>query len=310
MDKLIENLALPKKESRALNLTRYKAMTAPGGYFDTLKNRELIMLAELRKEFPDKYRFYTEVAKRFANSYGPLMLQKYGEYISDEKKEYLRDLGKCVRIFKPGDAVELGLIEKFPDGRPKGDGGAFAKSELGLICFTPEEEQTQAWMQGLSEEQLTIYNALIMKGNMIHETFHLLINLKDEDEYFNYQTPSGVESYHGSAGVLLNEGVVEKMATSFAQENGLLHHPALSYLHYVDLANRIEQRVGNPGTFYRTIFNRNYNELLAISMNDQEILKYHYNERLQFLEKRYGTVFNQGINVLINSSKIEPSFKQ
>ncbi len=287
MNELLEKISLTKTEERIINIPKYHVLFSEGSYYSAMLKEEQTKILEIRKQCPDDMIFYEKVAYEFANEYVPLLLQDYGIYLSPEKIDKVTKLlqGNII-ILRPGEAVEKGLIGLNENGKPSGDEGAFAKSEEGLICFTPESESSKMNMgdkTSKEKESIVLKNALRMKGTMIHETFHLLINVM-KNEYFEWQINGQEKHKLTSGGFILNEGMVEKFATVFSLRHKLCHNPALDYFIYVDLCNEIGSQLIED-QFFSLAFNNNYEDILSTVLNDEEISLYKLNERKNYLNK-------------------------
>ena len=229
-------------------------------------------LTTIRNQYSSNKEFYEALAKEFAKTYIPLMINEYG--VTDE--ELIRKLlnvasGNGIKIFNRGEAQAY--ARSFGD-TINGDVGAFKYHDM--ICFTPDSESKQ---EEVTREE-SIMNAAKMLSSMIHETLHLLIDVTRE-EHFNY----GEQSKLTSGGYVLNEGLVEMHALDFAKKYNLVHFPALFYLNNVTMC-RILKEIYGEEEFERLVFNGTYEELIPSELLEQ----YKIDERKRYFSRKGYTV--------------------
>lgn len=301
MEELIRNISLSKEEERKLNIPRYQALFVPNSYYSNMVLKEREILTNERKIYSTDEEFYTSVARQFAKQFIPLIIGDYQNQLDEETIAKLGNImnGDGLRVFLPGQAVLEGYIPVDSNGNPKGDDGAFAISKIGMIGFTPSSSNSKS-----ESEVDVITNALRMKSSMIHETFHLLIDVLME-ETFLWISGGTKNSQLTSGGFILNEGLVEKYATEFSRRHGLIHNPALDYFHYVDLCVALENKVGKEN-FKRLVFQNSYKRILESTLTPEQINLYQFHERKKYLEKRKIT----DVDFIVLDSKEEVSIKK
>jgi len=295
MEELIKRISLSKEEERKLNIPRYKELYVPNSHYADLLAKEKEYLTVERKKYATDMEFYTAIAMQFARKFIPLLISDYQRQLDEEIIQKLGNImnGKNLKIFLPGQAVAEGYIQVDDNGRPKGDDGAFAISKLGVIGFTPQSNAV-----GVSDSEV-INNALRMKGSMIHEVFHLLIDVMIE-ERFRWLKGNKEESQLTSGGFIINEGLVEKYAIEFSKRHNLLHNPSLDYFHYVDLCVAIENRVGIKDFDYMA-FHFTYKEIFQSALTMKQLNLYQLHERKKYLEKRGITNID---SILLDSKEV------
>jgi hypothetical protein len=289
MEDAIKKISLTRNEEREINIPLYKLKVMGNPYYVNIINQYRDILIEERKNYNHNIEFYKAIAQKFVKTFIPEMINDYGEYLSDEKVNKLINIanGDGLKILEQGEAVKLGLIGVDKNGRKNGDEGAFAKSDIGIIGFTPDSEISDLDLNNKTEEEkqkVAVENCLKMLGSMIHETFHIMINVTS-DEHFYWIKDGIEESQLTSGGFIINEGIVEKHAIEFAVKHCFIQNPALDYFHYVNLCNEIEQIIGT-NQFEQLSFNSKYSEILIKSMSEKEQELYKYHERKKYLEKR------------------------
>ena len=236
-------------------------------------------LKSMREHYDSNKAFYTEVARLFAQTYIPLMIQEY-EITNEElvAKLYNVASGNGIKIFNKGEAQRY--VESFGE-QINGDIGAFKFHDT--ICFTPDSESKTS--EVTSEE--SIMNATRMLSAMIHETFHIIIDVTKE-EYFNYEN----ESKLTSGGTILNEGLVEIHALDFAKKYNLIHLPALYYLNNVRICKEIKNLLGKE-EFEKLTFNGTYEELIP----NELLVQYKEAERIRYFSRKGYTVDSSKIDL-------------
>lgn len=318
METLINKISLTRDEMIRVNGDKFMTIRNTQ-YYNMLKNLRVILFEE-RKKYSSDIDFYRSIALQFANAYIPQMINDYGNVLSEETIQKLKNIsnGDGLKIFNPGEAIKQGYISVNANGKPSGDDGAFAKSDLGMIGFTPESESSKIDFSQLNIEELckkfpeldkynlsklsvdeikqlvTIENAVKMLTSMIHETFHLLINVR-KDERFYWVEDGKMKHQLTSGGFIIDEGLVDKYATDFANKYGFYHLPSFFYMDFVDLCNEIESRFGKH-EFDELAFSSTYDEILGKSLTPEEYKLYQYNERKKYLQKRTGS----SVDIILN----------
>ena len=308
MDILINNLSLSKQEMIASNGKEFENLrdTKYSGMLNELRN----MLFEERKKYDSDIEFYQNIAHQFACVYIPQLKKDYGDFLSVETIQKLDNIieGKGLMVLNPGDAVKQKLVSTNANGMPNGDVGAFARPDMGIIGFTPESESSRIDFSHLNINELyrkfpklkeydlskltqdqirkliTIENAVKMIVSMIHETFHLLIGVK-KIERFYYNEEGTLKNKLTSGGFILDEGLVDKLATDFANRHGFYHMPGFFYMDYVKLCDALEERIGSK-EFNNLAFNCTYDKILSQILTPDEFRLYQFNERKKYFEKR------------------------
>lgn len=277
---------MTKEEERKKNIPRYKALFSPNSYYSNIVTNELSFLSSEVVKYDNSINFYRAVALQFVHQYIPLLIMEYKNRLDDVTIEKLLNImnGEGLKIFLPNQAVLEGYIQKDSNGNKKGDDGAFSISELGIIGFTPETSLISDEIPLEDRRKQMVNNALKMKGSMIHETFHLLINVMLE-ERFKWKANGLEQSSLTSGGFILNEGLVEQHAMEFSKKYNLVHNPALDYFHYIDLCDAIKKVLGDD-EFENMVFQSNYMELLSSCLSQEMINLYRVEERKKYLEKR------------------------
>lgn len=296
MQDIINLLSMTNDQVKEYNMPLYDEMRKDGHYYNVLFE-EKKRLESIVNNFENNIDFYNYVALEFTNRYIDLMASEYKDKIDDIKISKLNKLktNEGVKILKPKEAIELGLIKLRKDGKTAGSESAFANG--GTIYFTPGFEDYRIDFSSLSKEQknnIIVSNALRMMGTMIHETFHLLIDVRDPNEKIEWYENGVLSSSRGSAGFIMNEAIVEKYATDFAKKYKLPQNPALFYLHYVKFYEELVKI--NPN---HDVFKEDYNKILFSTLNNDEINLYKYNERVKSLEKNHNI---KNVEIIINDT--------
>lgn len=290
----INKIKLSKDEEKAEYIPQFvklygdprkEQIIAMDPYYLNKMRETLKQLKSIRKEYSSNKDFYIAVAKMFAQTYIPLMLQEYA--ITDEEivsKLLNIKSGDGIRIFDRGEAQTY--AESFGE-RINGDVGSFKYH--GMICFTPDFENKQ---DEVSLEE-SLINATRMLSSMIHETIHLIINVTKK-EHFNY----GEESRLTSGGSILNEGLVEMHALDFSKKYGLVHMPALYYLNNVNICRILKELYGQE-KFEQLVFNETYEKIIPGELLEQ----YKIAERIRYFSRKGFAVDPTQINLSEESKR-------
>lgn len=286
MENLIRKLSMTKEEERNENIPRYKKLFEQNSYYSAMVSNELSFLSFEVLKYNNAMDFYRAVALQFVKQYIPLLINEYKSRLDDSTINKLLSImsGEGLKVFSQGQAVLEGYIQTDANGNKKGDDGAFSISELGIIGFTPESLPISDDLSLEEKRKEMVANALRMKGSMIHETFHLLINVMLE-ERFKWKSNGVGQSSLTSGGFILNEGLVEQHAMEFSKKYHFVHNPALDYFHYIDFCNELRRRLGE-NSFEEMSFQSNYMEILSSVLTIEQVNLYRLEERKKYLEKR------------------------
>ena len=123
----------------------------------------------------------------------------------------------------------------------------------------------------------------VTKGVVIHELFHSIITLKDENEIFSIEYDNKYYECKGIRGDYLEEGFVEYYARKFANKHKLFMFPSIPYQENIKYAKNISKELGK--NIYKLIFNCNYKTLLNYVHREGEYKKYSSFEK-EWLDKR------------------------
>lgn len=123
----------------------------------------------------------------------------------------------------------------------------------------------------------------VTKGIVIHEVFHSIITIKQNDEVFRVNYKGKLYDCRGVKGEYLEEGLVEYYARKFANKHNLFMFPSIPYQNNVDYAKRIEKELGK--NVYKLLFKSNYKTLLNYIHKIGMLDDYHRFEN-EWLEKR------------------------
>lgn len=295
----IQNIILPKEQERELYGYIFKEL-----YFDPTSNNKpgqdafyinkineiMSMLKIQREKYSDNIEFYLAMATSFAQAYIPKMIEEYN--ITDENliKRLLNIAnGSNIKIFASKDAANKWIAEMSngEESELHGDYGAFKKFDC--ICFAPDIE-----IQGssISKDQ-SIINATRMLSSMIHETFHILIDVTKE-EHFIYDS----ESKLTSGGSYLNEGLVEMHALDFSKRYNFIHLPALYYINNVEMCRNLKTLLGEEKFEQISMYGK-YDEMLPTDL----LQSYMTNERIRYYSRKGMDVDPANIVIEENKSK-------
>ena len=326
---LISRISLSDKIVKEENNKKFFSLLSTTEYQNMLSTLQNYLLIE-REKYSNDSDFYQNVASQFVQKYIPQIIRDYSLFLSEETIQKLVNIqnGYGLKIFNPGEAVSQGFVGVDEKGNPRGDVGAFARPDLGIIGFTPANESSKIDFNNLDIEGLykrfpglngnydltklsideikkviTIENAKAMLCSMIHETFHLLICVK-RDERFYWNENGEIKSKLTSGGTIIDEGLVDKFAIEFAREHGFYHLPGRSYFDYVKFGDEIEKRLGSQ-SFNELAFNSSYYELLGNALTEEEYKYYQINERKKYLQGRglndAEVILNDDDNLSLNS---------
>ncbi len=290
----INKIPLSKEEEKKQYIPQFielygnpesEQISAEVPYYLNKMRETMEQLRTIRGQYSSNKEFYIAVAKKFAQTYIPLMIQEYG--ITDE--ELVAKLlnianGDGIKIFDRGEAKAY--AESFGD-KINGDVGAFKYRDM--ICFTPDAESKQ---KEVSVEE-SIKNATRMLSTMIHETTHLVIDVTKE-EIFNY----GEQTKLTSGGSIINEGLVEMHALDFAKKHNLVHLPALYYLNNVKMCTMLKELYGEK-EFERLSFTGTYEEIIPNELLEQ----YKKAERIRYYSRKGYIVDPTQIDISEESKK-------
>lgn len=221
-----------------------------------VQQNELInKIRELRKENPalSKSDFYKLSLTSFLSPVVQKINEQYGNILPPHK------LQKVNNLLNINNIVDYNELSKEEQQR-YAVSDIQADSKLGKIIFN-----SNVINKATLEEEVAA-----SMGALIHETFHLMINMQEgiEEEntrfFYKVATTDGVIETHfapGKYGQVLSEGFVEKTSMDFAKRNGFYYTPNPSYVQYVNLANYIQKT--NPSIDDKFLFSHNASETLT-----------------------------------------------
>lgn len=283
MNELLKALSLPKEELKKINEPIFLNLIDNNSYYGKLFSRYMKKLIDERKKYTNSYDFYYDTAVSFAEYYIPQILLEYGTYLDLNTSTLLLDIadGKRIKIFKPGEAIKKGLLN---EGKYE---AAFAKSDLGIIGFTPERTERKMSRKDSSDTDIIrvdAENALKMLSSMIHVTFHLIVNVMRE-EHLKYTQEDRTYSTTILSGFILNEGIVEQLSQNFASKYGFLFMPNLYYFQYVNLAEEIRRSMDDK-TYTSMILSSDYETILKSLLTEEQFKMYVSSELTKYFEKK------------------------
>lgn len=230
-----------------------------------------------------------------------LMLEDYDEYLSEEKKNMIKNFN-----YKNNIKIDKGGIYSICPGRWEAKSNTLALSPVSFYntVYKKEVEKDiiildintiQSKLNNSSNETFTgleLINYIkgkklsvldITKGIVIHELFHSIITLKEPNEIFRVCYRDKNYDCKGIKGDYLEEGMVEYYARSFANKHNLFLFPSIPYQENVAYAKEIIKKLGKNAN--RLIFNSNYRTILNYIHKQEEFKKYSSYET-EWLNKR------------------------
>ncbi len=230
-----------------------------------------------------------------------LMLEDYDEYLSEEKKNMIKNFN-----YKNNIKIDKGGIYSICPGRWEAKSNTLALSPVSFYntVYKKEVEKDiiildintiQRKLNNSSNETFTgleLINYIkgkklsvldITKGIVIHELFHSIITLKEPNEIFRVCYRDKNYDCKGIKGDYLEEGMVEYYARSFANKHNLFLFPSIPYQENVAYAKEIIKKLGKNAN--RLVFNSNYRTILNYIHKQEEFKKYSSYET-EWLNKR------------------------
>lgn len=280
--KNIQNIVLLKEQERELYEYIFKEL-----YFDPASNNkpgqddfyinkinEIVFLLNIQREkYNTNTEFYHAMATLFAQAYIPKMIEEYK--ITDENlRNKLLNIanGTNIKIFANRDEVDKWIADmsNSEENELHGDYGSFKKYDC--ICFTPDIENKSS---SIGKDQC-VMNATRVLSGMIHETFHMLIDVTKE-EHFIYDSKSKLTS----GGSYLNEGLVEMHALDFSKKYNFIHLPALYYINNVEMCRNLKTLLGEEKFEQLSMYGK-YDEMIPADL----LNSYMTNERIRYYSRK------------------------
>ncbi len=204
-------------------------------YINDINNKTLSETGNLKVKFPNienEEVFLRCYLINELNNIVPLIIEDYGKFISDDKKNILSNLKHNVVVINSEKIKNDLYIEE------------------GKLCVNT------LFLKGNS-----IYDKIInVKGILVNELFHVFINLMSSKSYdIKLVLNNGEINLSDMSGIILNEGIISKIVSDFCLKHKLYNVMNASNISYISIVNYILTRCKNVS---HLIFNKSYNDFL------------------------------------------------
>lgn len=221
---------------------------------------------------------FKEEIKSYIKNIYELILEDYNEYLPQEKKDFIKNFNydedividdggkysnspgrwerKSKKIhFSPKSFYESSYKEAISKDIEIID---LKKIEKKLNNSANEEFKEEELLNFIKQKNLSCLD--VIKGIVIHEVFHSIISIKDNEGIICVNYNNKVYECKGVKGEYLEEGLVEYFSRKFANKYNLFMIPSIPYQDNVEYAKKIESLLGK--NIYKMLFNNNYKNMI------------------------------------------------
>ena len=231
-------------------------------------------IAKERQKLENIYRLCSnemEFLKKIINDYThelvPIFLKEYSDSISDDIKIKIRNL-----VEKENVQV-INLDEAPSTKRDNKKSFAYCRDKE-KIFFSP---------YSINED--SIQRALQMKGTLIHEMHHIIMNSKKEEPlFYEIEKANGEKEVTSisKSGIFFDEGLVEKSSLIFARKYNLFIMPSYHYSENVKFIDEVMTKLKISNV--KELFNQKYDVVLS-NFSQEFLAKYKNFEWEKILKK-------------------------